>query len=86
MPLGPEAEAKLRDQLKSTFDKFDADGSGEVSSDELAAMLQSMGMLVQPSILKQMMDEADADKSGEIDFEEVRVRQQHRRASIHPQA
>lgn len=73
MPLAPDAEAKLRDQLKEVFTKFDADGSGEVSTEEIDAMMQSLGMLVQPETLKAMMDEADTDKSGEIDFEEVRA-------------
>jgi len=33
-------------------------------------MMESLGMLVQPAIIKAIMDEADADQSGEIDFEE----------------
>ena len=70
MPLAPDAEAKLRDQLKDVFAKFDADGSGEVSTAEIDAMMQSLGMLVQPDTLKAMMEEADTDKSGEIDFDE----------------
>jgi hypothetical protein len=70
MPLAPDAEAALREKLKAVFDTFDADKSGEVSTAEIDAMMQSLGMLVQPDTLKAMMEEADTDKSGEIDFEE----------------
>ena len=69
-PLSADAEEKLREQLNEIFKKFDADGSGQVDTEEISAMLSSLGMLVQPSIVKQMMTEADTDKSGEIDFEE----------------
>jgi hypothetical protein len=69
-PLSPDAEEKLRVQLEEIFRKFDADGSGEVDTDEISAMLQSLGMLVQPTIVSQMMAEADTDKSGQIDFQE----------------
>ena len=68
--LSPEAEAALRTSLKATFDEFDADKSGEVSTEEIKTMMTSLGLLIEPGTIQKMMDEADEDKSGEIDFEE----------------
>ena len=68
--LSRESNEKLESTLRQIFDQFDADRSGAVSSDELKTMLESLGMLVSPDLLKKMMNEADTDKSGEIDFDE----------------
>jgi len=66
----PEAEAALRASLQKTFEEFDADKSGEVSTDEIKTMMTSLGLLIEPDKIAKMMEEADEDKSGEIDFEE----------------
>lgn len=66
----PEAEASLRASLQATFNEFDADGSGEVDTNEIKQMMTSLGLLIEPTTIKKMMDEADEDKSGEISFEE----------------
>lgn len=70
MGLTAEATAELKSGLEKTFKDFDADGSGEVSTTEIEAMMLSLGLLVQPETLKAMMKEADTDNSGEISFDE----------------
>ena len=63
-------EGELRTALRQVFDKFDADGSGAVSTDEMSAMVKQLKMDVSPVKVRRMMVEADRDMSGEIDFEE----------------
>ena len=66
--MGPE----LRAQLRHIFNKFDLDGSGAISTDEMGRV---MAQLKQPKLtegqLAAMMKDADPDGSGEIEFEEV---------------
>ena len=78
MPQGLSAdeEAKLEEVLKKTFAEFDTDGSGKVDGDEIAAMLQNMGMLPTAEEVKKLIEEADQEgddgvKDGEIDFDEA---------------
>lgn len=61
---------KLRDALRPVFNKFDVDGSGAVSTEEMSAMVKQLKMDITPERLRKMMVEADPDMSGEIDFEE----------------
>ena len=63
-------EAILRAKLKHAFATFDADGSGTISSSEMAKVLKLCGIQKSPKELKALMIEADPDGSGEIDFEE----------------
>ena len=65
-------ESELRGKLRPVFDRFDLDGSGAVSSSEMSAIINHLGMQVTPAQLSTLMTEADPDSSGEIDFDEVR--------------
>ena len=56
--------------FKTNFDKYDADGSGEIDPDELRAMLKSFGQNPSDKEFKEMVKEIDEDGSGEIDFGE----------------
>jgi len=73
-PTGPisadMSEDEIRAQLQWVFNEFDADGSGEVSTSEMAAMADDLGMNLSASQLEEMMKEGDKDGSGEIGFEE----------------
>ena len=66
----PVDEGKLRDALRPVFDKFDVDGSGSVSTDEMTRMVKQLKMDLSPEKIRKMMVEADPDMSGEVDFEE----------------
>ena len=63
-------DAELRAKLRPVFDKFDADGSGAVSTDEMAAMVKQLKMDITDAKLRRMMVDADPDMSGQIDFDE----------------
>ena len=59
-----------RAQLRKVFDKFDADGSGLVSTAELSEMLTSLKVEKTPAEVEQIVKDSDPDGSGEIDFDE----------------
>ena len=66
----PSATAIGSMQLRKVFDKFDADGSGAVSTDEMAAMLKTLKIKYPPGKIERLMKEADPDGSGQIEYEE----------------
>ena len=54
-------EAELRIKCKAIFEKFDVDGSGAVSTEEMAAMCKAISMDRTPEQITQMVSEADPD-------------------------
>ena len=64
------SDEELRARLRPVFHKFDVDGSGTVSTEEMASMLSLLEMDLTPDEVAQLMVDADPDGSGEIDFEE----------------
>ena len=76
VPKNPDDALTMYDKeadpmgLWATFNEFDEDGSGAVSTAEFALMLESLGMAMSKADLKGMIDAADEDKSGEIEFNE----------------
>lgn len=65
-------EAEL-DKLWKAFCVFDEDGSGAISVDELAKVMQTLGQESSPTELKNLIREVDLDRSGSIDFEEFKT-------------
>ena len=63
-------ESELRTKLKPIFGRFDSDGSGAVSSSEMAAILRELNMALTAEQLSTLMTASDPDQSGEIDFDE----------------
>ena len=66
----PVATAHEVAQLSKVFGSFDTDGSGSIDTEELEAMLISMGKKPKPEELQQMIARADADGDGSVDFAE----------------
>ena len=62
--------AELRSQLRVVFDRFDADRSGSISTDEMRAVCEAIGVGLTPEQLAAMMVAADPDGTGTIDFDE----------------
>ena len=69
-PVAMLSEDVLRMRLRPIFDRFDADGSGEISVAELRAVVKMMKLDMTPAELDELHREADTDGSGEIGFEE----------------
>lgn len=57
-------------ELKQAFALFDMDGSGEVSTDELGTVLETLGQKVTQEELVQIIAEVDQDGGGSVDFDE----------------
>lgn len=58
------------EELRVVFDAFDTDGGGDVDGDELAQMLQKLGVVSTPDSVAAMLAKYDADGNGALDFEE----------------
>ena len=67
-PVFDEAQLK---HYRDLFDSFDKDSSGAVDANELSAMCESLGMIVNPADIASMIEAADEDNSGQIEFDEV---------------
>ncbi|XP_063725495.1 uncharacterized protein LOC134853428 [Symsagittifera roscoffensis] len=58
------------EDYREVFNDFDADGSGQVSNEELRKMFQSLGQEVTQKEVKELVAEVDKDGNGEVDFDE----------------
>lgn len=68
--LFEQASVEIKGNLRYIFDAIDRDRSGELSTHELAAHLQSAGKAFSEGELTYLFKSMDRDGSGEIDFEE----------------
>ncbi|XP_056021983.1 calmodulin-alpha-like [Ostrea edulis] len=64
--LSPE----IRKDFKETFNLFDKDGDGTISTNELAMVMRSLGQNPSDAELEKMLKGVDEDGNGSIDFEE----------------
>jgi len=69
-----EVEFELTDDqvldFKDAFRKFDEDGSGEISTEELGTVMRMLGHDLKEDELEECINIVDADGSGSVDFEE----------------
>ena len=56
--------------FKEAFSKFDVDGDGTITTDELGTVMRSLGQNPTEAELKELIEEVDDDKSGTLDFDE----------------
>mmetsp|Transcript_62393 Transcript_62393/g.115817 ORF Transcript_62393/g.115817 Transcript_62393/m.115817 type:complete len:610 (-) Transcript_62393:59-1888(-) len=61
---------QLRGVVKPFFNKFDIDRNGQLSREELAEMLHTLGERVTHSEMDTLFNRIDQDRSGSLDFEE----------------
>ena len=66
-----EEEAKALEELTELFHHFDVDGSGELSSEEVGALLATMGTNLDEKDLENLVRVMDKDGSGEISLDEL---------------
>ena len=60
------------DELKACFEKFDKNGDGQISEEELKELMNEIGEKLNEKEIKDMMKDADTNKDGFIDFEEFK--------------
>ena len=65
-----EAVKRLKEILKPSFKKYDANNSNSLDMEELGALLRDLGETLRPSQLKKHFISADLDKNGVVDFDE----------------
>ena len=65
-----KATVHRHDTYRDRFSHFDKDGDAKLDSDEVTAMLISMGYNINKEYVLQMMDAFDLDKSGFIEVQE----------------
>ena len=68
-PVSPPPETILR----KVFNKFDADGSGEVDVQEMTAMVKSLKINMTQAQVKKLVQQADPNRNGSIDFAEFQT-------------
>lgn len=61
------------DELRLCFEKFDKNGDGQISLDELKEVMKGLGENLTESELKDMMSDADTNRDGYIDFQEFKA-------------
>jgi Ca2+-binding EF-hand superfamily protein len=61
------------DELKQLFGKFDKNGDGQISVDELKEVMAGLGEKLTDLELQDMMKDADENKDGFIDFSEFKA-------------
>mmetsp|Transcript_87200 Transcript_87200/g.241823 ORF Transcript_87200/g.241823 Transcript_87200/m.241823 type:complete len:171 (+) Transcript_87200:68-580(+) len=57
-------------EFREIFDLVDTDGGGSIGTEELARLMDTLGIRTTPEELKLMVSEIDENGNGEIDFEE----------------
>ncbi|KAH7301568.1 hypothetical protein KP509_23G032400 [Ceratopteris richardii] len=67
---GRANKASLDEELALAFDRFDSNGDGRISADELQSVLRALGQDITTEEARLMVAEADTDKDGFIDLAE----------------
>ncbi|KAF0926685.1 hypothetical protein E2562_027122 [Oryza meyeriana var. granulata] len=57
-------------ELEQVFRRYDANGDGKISTEELASVLRALGALPGPGEVRHMIDEMDSDHDGFVDLSE----------------
>lgn len=57
-------------EVEQVFRRYDANGDGKISAEELASVLRALGAPPGPGQVRRMMDEMDSDRDGFVDLAE----------------
>ncbi|CAN4086624.1 unnamed protein product [Withania somnifera] len=66
----PSLYLQNMDEVQQVFKRFDANGDGMISADELSGVIHALGSGTSPEEVTRMMEEIDADRDGFISLQE----------------
>ncbi|KAL3818618.1 hypothetical protein ACJIZ3_004523 [Penstemon smallii] len=66
----PSMYLQNTDEIQKVFDRFDANGDGKISAEELGGVIKALGSETSPEEVARMMEEIDTDKDGHINVHE----------------
>ncbi|PHT88622.1 Calcium-binding allergen Ole e 8 [Capsicum annuum] len=66
----PSLYLQNMDEVQKVFKRFDANGDGKISADELSSVISALGSGTSPEEVSRMMDEIDSDGDGFISLQE----------------
>merc|ERR1711879_867993 len=71
------------EELKMTFNRFDEDGTGEISALELSALFRHLGYGASMEEVRDLVSEVDANGTQQLDFREyLRLMRNHREKEL----
>lgn len=70
LPSGPRLPSVRIAELRELFAKYDRAGDDTIATEDLGAVIFSLGHFLTPWELEEIVQEADEDGSGSLDFEE----------------
>ncbi|XP_058108180.1 calcium-binding protein CML24-like [Magnolia sinica] len=66
----PSVSLHTKSDIEKIFNRFDSNGDGKISTEELGSVLHALGSSTAPPDLQRMMAEMDSDGDGAIDLNE----------------
>lgn len=66
----PSLYLQNMDEVQKVFQRFDTNGDGMISVEELSGVINALGSATSPDEVARMMDEIDADRDGFISLQE----------------
>ncbi|CAI9729746.1 squidulin-like [Octopus vulgaris] len=68
--MANQLKAKQLEEIKEAFQMFDIDHDGQITSNELKAVMKSLGQTPSEQDLEEMIREVDTDGNGTIEYPE----------------
>ncbi|EDV21962.1 Fimbrin [Trichoplax sp. H2] len=70
MAAAPELPESIVKQIRNSFNKFDIDKNGHITSAEIGNVMKALGEDIPGFKLRQIINEVDRDKNGTVEFNE----------------